>query len=156
MSIIRRFLDTLYPPAQRRMLLLGNDGSGKTSILYRLLLGEAITTIPTIGFNVESYERRRTVMNIWDVGGCDKIRPLWKHYFQGTDMIMYVIDAHDVQRFRYDGDVSRKLLYADGGLISILEEDAILDTPVLIVINKTDIIIISFFIISDFNSTLQI
>ena len=139
MSIIRRFLDTLYPPAQRRMLLLGNDGSGKTSILYRLLLGEAITTIPTIGFNVESYERRRTVMNIWDVGGCDKIRPLWKHYFQGTDMIMYVIDAHDVQRFRYDGDVSRKLLYADGGLISILEEDAILDTPVLIVINKTDI-----------------
>ena len=56
-------------------------------MLYRLHLGEVVTTIPTIGFNVESVKvlTRTGILNMvcWDVGGCDKIRPLWRHYFQG-------------------------------------------------------------------------
>ena len=65
-----------------RILILGLDGAGKTTILYRLQAGEVVTTIPTIGFNVETVEYKNISFTVWDVGGQDKIRPLWRHYFQ--------------------------------------------------------------------------
>src|SRR3989338_4581333 len=54
-----------------RLLILGNDATGKTSILYLLKLGELVTTIPTIGFNVESLEFPGVdfTATCWDVGG---------------------------------------------------------------------------------------
>ena len=60
----------------------GLDAAGKTTILYKLKLGEIVTTIPTIGFNVETVEYKNISFTVWDVGGQDKIRPLWRHYFQ--------------------------------------------------------------------------
>jgi GTPase SAR1 family protein len=45
------------------------DNAGKTSILYRLRLKEPITTIPTVGFNVETVLLGRVKFNVWDVGG---------------------------------------------------------------------------------------
>ena len=62
-----------------RILLLGLDAAGKTSVLYKLKLGEIVTTIPTIGFNVETVEYKNISFTVWDVGGQDKIRPLWRH-----------------------------------------------------------------------------
>ena len=50
--------------------------------MYKLKLGEIVTTIPTIGFNVETVEYKNISFTVWDVGGQDKIRPLWRHYFQ--------------------------------------------------------------------------
>ena len=47
--------------------------------------GEVVTTIPTIGFNVETVEYKNLSFTVWDVGGQDKIRPLWRHYYQGTN-----------------------------------------------------------------------
>ncbi|CAJ0963674.1 unnamed protein product [Ranitomeya imitator] len=64
--------------------LVGLDAAGKTTILYKLKLGEIVTTIPTIGFNVETVEYKNICFTVWDVGGQDKIRPLWRHYFQNT------------------------------------------------------------------------
>ena len=64
--------------------MLGLDTGGKTSILYKLKLGEVVTTIPTIGFNVESIEYKNYKLVVWDVGGTEKIKPLWRHYFQNT------------------------------------------------------------------------
>ena len=61
---------------------VGLDAAGKTTILYKLKLGEIVTTIPTIGFNVETVEYKNISFTVWDVGGQDKIRPLWRHYFQ--------------------------------------------------------------------------
>ena len=84
---------------------VGLDAAGKTTILYKLKLGEIVTTIPTIGrryftlilivvyciwhnlnsfsgFNVETVEYKNICFTVWDVGGQDKIRPLWRHYFQ--------------------------------------------------------------------------
>ena len=63
-------------------IYLGLDAAGKTTILYKLKLGEIVTTIPTIGFNVETVEYKNISFTVWDVGGQDKIRPLWRHYFQ--------------------------------------------------------------------------
>lgn len=105
-----------------RILMVGLDAAGKTTILYKLKLGEIVTTIPTIGkedecklffkwllivctprdiplpfnviyiffsmspsgFNVETVEYKNISFTVWDVGGQDKIRPLWRHYFQNT------------------------------------------------------------------------
>lgn len=47
----------------------GLDASGRTTALYKLKLGEVVTTIPTIGFNVEAIEYRGTHLTLWDVGG---------------------------------------------------------------------------------------
>ena len=65
---------------------MGLDAAGKTTILYKLKLGEIVTTIPTIGFNVETVEYKNISFTVWDVGGQDKIRPLWRHYFTNTQV----------------------------------------------------------------------
>ena len=76
-----------------RILLLGLDAAGKTSILYKLKLNENVTTIPTIGFNVEEVTVKNVTFTMWDVGGQEKIRPLWKHYFQVFLSINYNISV---------------------------------------------------------------
>lgn len=54
------------------------------AILYKLkLTNQDVTTIPTVGFNVESVTYKNVKFNVWDVGGQDKIRPLWRHYYSG-------------------------------------------------------------------------
>lgn len=62
---------------------IGLDSAGKTTILYKLKLGQSVTTIPTVGFNVETVTYKNVKFNVWDVGGQDKIRPLWRHYYTG-------------------------------------------------------------------------
>lgn len=98
-SIISSMLQQLFPKTEFRCLDIGLDASGKTTILYKLKLGEIVTTIPTIGFNVETVDHRSTSLTIWDVGGCDKIRPLWRHYYQNTQAIIFVLDTNDTHRF---------------------------------------------------------
>ncbi len=73
------------------MLFLGCSGSGKTSLLYRLKLGYLTPTIPTIGFNTETVEYNDVEFNIWDIGGSGKIKSLWKHYFENTKLVVYIV-----------------------------------------------------------------
>merc|ERR1719411_2612598 len=83
---------------ENRTLMGGLDAAGKTTILYKMKLGEIVTTIPTIGFNVEALEYKSLSMTVWDVGGQDKIRPLWRHYYQNTRTILFVVDSNDRDR----------------------------------------------------------
>ena len=62
------------------------------AILYKLKLNQDVTTIPTVGFNVETVTYKNVKFNVWDVGGQDKIRPLWRHYFSGR--ILYTGVVH--------------------------------------------------------------
>ena len=57
------------------------------AILYKLKINSDVTTIPTVGFNVETVTYKNVKFNVWDVGGQEKIRPLWRHYFSGMDEI---------------------------------------------------------------------
>ncbi|CAO3702458.1 unnamed protein product [Rhizopus stolonifer] len=75
-----KFFNDLFGKKEMRILMVGLDAAGKTTILYKLKLGEIVTTIPTIGFNVETVEYKNISFTVWDVGGQDKIRPLWRHY----------------------------------------------------------------------------
>ncbi|KAK9783699.1 putative ADP-ribosylation factor 6 [Seiridium cardinale] len=78
-----KMMGKIFGSKEMRLLMLGLDAAGKTTILYKLKLGQDVTTIPTVGFNVETVTYKNVKFNVWDVGGQDKIRPLWRHYFSG-------------------------------------------------------------------------
>lgn len=109
--------------------MVGLDAAGKTTILYKLKLGEIVTTIPTIGFNVETVEYKNISFTVWDVGGQDKIRPLWRHYFQNTQGIIFVVDSNDHER----------VTEAREELQRMLNEDELRDALLLIFANKQDL-----------------
>ena len=112
-----------------RILLLGLDAAGKTSVLYKLKLGELVTTIPTIGFNVEEVKYKNLSMTMWDVGGQDKIRRLWSHYYENSDAIVYVIDSNDRDRLSEARDELHKML----------DEDQLRNASLLVLCNKQDL-----------------
>ena len=95
---------------QMRILMVGFDAAGKTTILYRLKLGEIVNTIPTIGFNVETVEYKNIAFNVWDVGGQDKIRLLWRHYYQNTHSLIFVVDSNDHERIHENREELHKML----------------------------------------------
>jgi len=112
-----------------RILMVGLDAAGKTTVLYKLKLGEIVTTIPTIGFNVETVQYKNINFTVWDVGGQDKIRPLWRHYYNNTEGIIYVVDSNDGKR------VDEAALE----LQKILREDELRDAVLLVLCNKQDL-----------------
>merc|ERR1712039_17410 len=114
---------------EMRILMLGLDAAGKTTILYKLMLGEVITTIPTIGFNVETVEFKNINFTVWDVGGQDKIRKLWRHYYTGTQGLIFVVDSNDRDRI----EESRE------ELMKMLDEDEMRDAVLLVYANKQDL-----------------
>jgi len=97
-----------------RILMVGLDAAGKTTVLYKLKLGEVVTTIPTIGFNVETIRSGDLALTMWDVGGRDKIRPLWKHYLsERTGGVIFVVDSTDRDRLDEACQVLAKVLAND-------------------------------------------
>lgn len=114
---------------ERRILLLGLDGAGKSTILYKMKLDEVMTTVPTVGFNVETVEYKNINFTIWDVGGQDKIRPLWRHYYRGTDCLIFVVDCNDTSRV----EVARDELHG------LLADDELKECALLIWANKQDL-----------------
>merc|ERR1719506_2395871 len=112
-----------------RLLMVGLDAAGKTTILYKLKLGEVVTTIPTIGFNVETVEYKNISFNVWDIGGQDKIRKLWRYYHQNTQGLIFVVDCNDRDRVE---DAREEIA-------KILSEDEMRDAALLVFANKQDL-----------------
>merc|ERR1712071_126638 len=105
----------LFGKKQMRILMVGLDAAGKTTILYKLKLGEIVTTIPTIGFNVETVEYK-------NMG-------LWRHYFQNTQGLIFVVDSNDRERI---GEAREELM-------RMLAEDELREAVLLIFANKRDL-----------------
>ncbi|URD88090.1 ARF [Musa troglodytarum] len=124
-----RLFSRLFAKKEMRILMVGLDAAGKTTILYKLKLGEIVTTIPTIGFNVETVEYKNISFTVWDVGGQDKIRPLWRHYFQNTQGLIFVVDSNDRDR----------VVEARDELHRMLNEDELRDAVLLVFANKQDL-----------------
>ncbi|OCT95828.1 ADP-ribosylation factor [Xenopus laevis] len=113
-----------------KIVMLGLDAAGKTTVLYKVKLNETVRTIPTIGFNVETVEPIRNVsFTVWDVASQDKLRPLWKHYFVDIDGLVFVVDSADWERFKEASLV----------LEEILDNDKIRGIPFLVMANKQDL-----------------
>ncbi|KAI9000249.1 hypothetical protein BC832DRAFT_541389 [Gaertneriomyces semiglobifer] len=130
MSAIRQLLKRWFPALgeeSRRALMLGLDNSGKTAILLRVAgYRDVHCTIPTIGFNVETCKAGQTKLMIWDVGGCDQMRPLLRYYFDGTSALIFVVDLTDRARLAEAVEYLTMLM------------TALPDVPVLLLGNKSD------------------
>ncbi|KRH02913.1 hypothetical protein GLYMA_17G066400v4 [Glycine max] len=96
--VFTKLFSSLFGNKEARILVLGLDNAGKTTILYRLQMGEVVSTIPTIGFNVETVQYNNIKFQVWDLGGQTSIRPYWRCYFPNTQAIIYVVDSSDVDR----------------------------------------------------------
>eukprot|EP00732_Lithocolla_globosa_P006962 Lithocolla_globosa_v1_NODE_8469_length_813_cov_785.156168.p1 type:complete len:181 gc:universal NODE_8469_length_813_cov_785.156168:650-108(-) len=126
---ISKILDKIFGSKEMRILMLGLDAAGKTTILYKLKLNQSVTTIPTVGFNVETVTYKNVKFNVWDVGGQDKIRPLWRHYYTGTQGLIFVVDSNDKDRI----DEARQELHR------IVNDREMRDALLLVFANKQDL-----------------
>lgn len=122
-------LAKIFGNKEMRVLMLGLDSAGKTTILYKLKLGQNVSTIPTVGFNVETVTFKKVKFNVWDVGGQDKIRPLWRHYFAGTQALVFVVDSSDRERIEE----------ARTELLRIITDREMKNAVLLVFANKTDL-----------------
>lgn len=87
-----------FSDMKAKILMLGLDNAGKTTILYQMKLNEAVSSVPTVGFNVEEINYKGLQFTVWDIGGQSKLRDLWYHYYQGSDAVIYVLDSADEER----------------------------------------------------------
>ncbi|XP_052465182.1 ADP-ribosylation factor 4-like [Carassius gibelio] len=122
-------LSRLFEKKAMRLLMVGLDAAGKTTVLYKLKLGEVVTTIPTLGFNVETVEYKNISFTVWDVGGQDVIRRLWRHYYQNTKGLIFVVDSSDRDRIETAAEE----------LKAMLAEDEMRDAVLLVLANKQDL-----------------
>eukprot|EP01114_Cavostelium_apophysatum_P009985 TRINITY_DN2334_c0_g1_i2.p1 TRINITY_DN2334_c0_g1~~TRINITY_DN2334_c0_g1_i2.p1 ORF type:complete len:188 (-),score=29.54 TRINITY_DN2334_c0_g1_i2:37-600(-) len=128
-NFLTLFSDLFVTKCPQRLVMLGLDAAGKTTILYKLHLGETVHTIPTIGFNVETVQFKKVLLNIWDIGGQEKIRPLWRHYFQNAGGVIFVVDSNDQDR----------ITEARDELHSMLQEEELARAKLLVFANKQDL-----------------
>jgi len=73
-TFLAKVLNSLSSKKERRILMLGLDAAGKTTVLYQLKLSQQVQSVPTIGFNVETVEYKNLKFTIWDIGGQWKLR----------------------------------------------------------------------------------
>lgn len=114
------------PETEVRILILGLDNAGKTTILKNLCKEDVTHITPTQGFNIKSLAYNSFKLNIWDVGGQKSIRPYWRNYFDTTNAMIYVIDSSDRRRMEETGIELQQLL----------DEDKLSGVPLLIFANK--------------------
>ncbi|KAJ3448214.1 e3 ubiquitin-protein ligase trim23 [Anaeramoeba flamelloides] len=112
-----------------RVLMVGLDAAGKTSILQKLVKGNTGVTKPTVGFNVDTVTYKKIKFTIIDLGGQDKIRPLWKHYYESVNAVIFVVDSNDLERLKE----------ANEELHNMLAEEELKNSSLLVLANKQDL-----------------
>nr|QXF29052.1 Arl18 [Gefionella okellyi] len=128
------FISSLIASLQSKNLefvIVGLDNSGKTTLLNQLagqVKGGAHDTIPTIGSDLQTFKAKGINMKVWDLGGQTRFRAGWQRYAMGCDVILFVVDACDVDRMQE----ARRELH------TLLEEEELRKLPLLVVANKID------------------
>ncbi|KAI8346578.1 ADP-ribosylation factor family-domain-containing protein [Mortierella sp. GBAus27b] len=112
-----------------KSILVGLDAAGKTTILYRLYLKENVTTIATIGFNVETITHNKFTLTVWDLGGGGFYPRMWHHYLEGMSGFIFVVDSSDIDRINEAMEVLWRVT-------SESESDGL---PLLVYANKQDL-----------------
>lgn len=113
-----------------KLLFLGLDNAGKTTILKQLASEEIQSITPTQGFNIKSVVSDGFKLNVWDIGGQRAIRPYWRNYYEQVEALVYVIDSTDRKRLEETGVE----------LDDLLSEEKLCGVPVLIFANKQDLL----------------
>ena len=113
-----------------KIIILGIQNAGKTTILYRLALGQLVKTTPTIGSNVEEINYNNVKFQAWDLGGQENMRSVWDVYYLNTDGVIFVIDSNDKENY----EESKNQFY------KILQNDTLKNAVILIFANKQDLL----------------
>ncbi|KAK2747810.1 hypothetical protein FQN57_001840 [Myotisia sp. PD_48] len=114
---------------EMRILMLGLDNAGKTTIVKRIMDEDVNSVSPTLGFIIKTIDFEGYKLNIWDVGGQKTLRSYWRNYFEKTDALIWVVDATD--RLRLD-DCREELA-------GLLLEERLMGASLLVMLNKTDV-----------------
>nr|XP_021386438.1 ADP-ribosylation factor-like protein 3 [Lonchura striata domestica] len=130
LSVIQKLKASPEQEQELRIVLLGLDNAGKTTLLKRLASEEVSTITPTQGFNIKSVQSHGLKLNVWDIGGQRSIRPYWKKYLGSTDLLIYVIDSADQKRFEETGQE----------LAELTEDESLTGVPLLVFANKQDLV----------------
>eukprot|EP00891_Asterochloris_glomerata_P001300 jgi/Astpho2/1300/e_gw1.00024.76.1_t len=112
-----------------RILMVGLDNAGKTTIVKRINGEDTSTVSPTLGFNIKTMQFHDGRLNIWDVGGQKTLRSYWRNYYEQTDAMIWVVDSADTQRLQ---DCRQELH-------GLLKEERLAGASLLIFANKQDI-----------------
>ncbi|KAL1341941.1 hypothetical protein AAHE18_09G123400 [Arachis hypogaea] len=141
-AMVSRFWFMLFPAKEYKIVVVGLDNAGKTTTLYKLHLGEVVTTNPTVGSNVEEvvyknirFERHGLAVIVgypnlvWDLGGQERLRTSWATYYRGTHAVIAVIDSSDRARISIMKDE----------LFRLLGHDELQHSLILVFANKQDI-----------------
>ncbi|KAK3003772.1 hypothetical protein RJ639_019610 [Escallonia herrerae] len=125
-----KLFSLLFAKKEMKILFVGLDAAGKTTILYKLKLGEIVETVPTIGFTVETMEYKDINFIAWDLGAYQtRSEPLWRHLFKDAHGLIFVIDSGDRERLIEARDVLQRMLNVE----------ELRDTVLLVYANKQDL-----------------
>eukprot|EP01104_Vermistella_antarctica_P014925 TRINITY_DN4796_c0_g1_i1.p1 TRINITY_DN4796_c0_g1~~TRINITY_DN4796_c0_g1_i1.p1 ORF type:complete len:185 (-),score=54.86 TRINITY_DN4796_c0_g1_i1:52-606(-) len=112
-----------------RILMLGLDNAGKTTIVKKFNGEDTSTISPTLGFNIQTLEYDGYKLNVWDIGGQKSIRSYWRNYYEQTDGLIWVVDSTDRRRMEECGVALHELL----------KEEKLAGATLLVFANKQDI-----------------
>ncbi|CDW74764.1 UNKNOWN [Stylonychia lemnae] len=135
MGLLRLLRSLKKNEKEARILVLGLDNAGKTTILKALSEEDISTIMPTQGFNIKAlvssprHTQEGFKLNVWDIGGQKAIRPYWKNYYENTDGLVYVVDSSD----------DKRLAECSEELQSLLQEENLQKVPLLVFANKQDL-----------------
>lgn len=118
----------VFGDKEHKVIIVGLDNAGKTTILYQFLTKEAVHTSPTIGSNVEQITVRKTHFLVWDIGGQESLRASWYSYYGNTEIVILVVDSTDRERLT----VTKEELH------QMLAHEDLQNAAILILANKQD------------------
>jgi len=115
--------------AHCKVVIVGLNNAGKTTILYKLHLGQVVLTQPTIGSNVEEVKHENITFQVWDLGGQENLRANWTTYFEDTDAVIFVVDSNDQEN----------MTLAKMELFNVVLQEDLKYACLLVLANKQDI-----------------
>ncbi|XP_016108560.1 ADP-ribosylation factor-like protein 5B [Sinocyclocheilus grahami] len=128
MGLLFAKLMTVFGDREHKVIIVGLDNAGKTTILYQFLTKEAVQTSPTIGSNVEEIAVKKTRFLVWDIGGQESLRASWNSYYCNTEIVILVVDSTDRERLT----VTKEELH------HMLAHEDLQNASVLVLANKQD------------------
>ena len=126
-SAIKKMKDAADEDNNKKVLFLGLDNAGKSTLLFQMRDNQFKETVPTVGLNVESIKYRGMSFTLWDVSG--QATKLWKHYFDKINAVIFVVDSSDRER----------IIRAAEELTKVIEDEELGGAPILVFANKMDI-----------------
>ena len=126
MGLLKIIKKTKQKEKELRLLILGLDNAGKTTVVKKFLGEDTSEIAPTLGFQIKTVFHNGFKLNFWDVGGQTTIRSYWRNYFEQTEGLIWVVDSTDKLRLQ---DCKNEL-------VGLLQQEKLAGATLFIFCNK--------------------